>query len=182
MFCYDYVLAAVLLSAPAEAPVDPSRTAFVRPALLVVAIDAEILDPREEHYWQSPPQDVPGDLQELRQRWTALAFAPRLAECERLPSRKEINDLLAVNRAYRNDLMARLEVDAVHAEELKIAIDETDQLYRVWEAARDARCAFYYVAVRRQALQQLREMVGPRAFYSGELPPALPYWHFPRAR
>jgi hypothetical protein len=41
---------------------------------------------------------------------------------------------------------------------------------------RDARCDYYYVAYRRQALQQLREAIGPQAFYSGRMPPHVPLW------
>jgi hypothetical protein len=55
---------------------------------------------------------------------------------------------------------------------------ETDRLYQVWDAVRDARCDYYYVNVRRQALERLRELVGDEAYYSGDLPPCVPLWHF----
>ena len=54
--------------------------------------------------------------------------------------------------------------------------------HQVWNTLRDARCSFYYVAVRRQALKQLRELVGEPAFYRAELPPPLPTWRLPRVR
>ena len=70
-------------------------------------------------------------------------------------------------------------MDLVHGDELRIALNETDHLYQVWDSVRDARCNYYYVTVRRQALKTLREMIGTEAFYRGELPPHVPVWRFP---
>ena len=58
---------------------------------------------------------------------------------------------------------------------------ETDRLYLVWDAVRDARCDFYYVTVRRQALKKLRDLVGDEAYATGELPPNVPTWRFREA-
>jgi hypothetical protein len=185
MFTYDCALAALLLTAPVDNASDLAEAAFcdwLSPALVQVARDAEILDPREDRFLTGQSRDAIGDLRELQQRAESLAQAPPLAECQCFPERKLINDLLAFNRAYRSDLLARLAVDPLHVEELRVALAETEQLYLVWNALRDAQCEYYYVTVRRQALQQVREQIGMRAFYSGELPPHVPYWHFPVAR
>ena len=181
MFTCEIVLAAALLTAPKDLPVPPNQAGWVevmRPALLALAIDAEILDPREKAFLLT--QDPIGDLTMLQSRNDELSRAPHLGDCQRFPERKMINDFLALNRSYRNDLNARLAIDLVHLEVLRTAIGETDQLYQVWDTVRDARCDYYYVTVRRQALQLLRDLIGAEAFYSGQMPPNVPVWHFPR--
>lgn len=185
MFSCECVLAAVLLAAPAEQTHEPweaETIALLRPALMQLALDAEVLDPREECLLNCESRDPAGDLRELRTRWLALALAPALEENRRFPERRLIEQFLDFNRAYRKDLLDRLEVDTVHAEELKHAVAETDELYRIWDTLRDARSGIYYVPARRLALQRVRTLVGPRAFYSGQLPPHVPIWHFAAAR
>jgi hypothetical protein len=59
-------------------------------------------------------------------------------------------------------------------------MQEADRLYQVWDTVRDARCDYYYVTVRRQALKRLRDMLGSDAYYSGVLPPHVPLWRFQR--
>ena len=53
--------------------------------------------------------------------------------------------------------------------------------HRVWDKVRDVHCEYHYVTYRRQALQELRELVGPRAYYTGQLPPHVPLWRIPVA-
>src|SRR5437867_805105 len=76
----------------------------------------------------------------------------------------------------------RLEIDQVYAAEIQQAIAEADQLHHIWNTLREARTGFLYVAARRQALKQLRELIGEPAFYRGELPPHLPVWRIPRGK
>ena len=181
MFACEIILAAAILTAPKDLPLPPNQAVWVealRPALLTLAVDAEILDPRERAFLLT--QDPAGDLAVLQSRNDDLARAPRLGDCHRFPERKLINDFLALNRSYKNDLNARLAIDLVHAEVLRTAIVEPDQLYQVWDSIRDARCDYYYVTVRRQALSLLRDLIGGEAFYNGVMPPNVPVWHFPR--
>jgi hypothetical protein len=181
MGTYEFVLAAALLTAPKELPLPTADAPWVevaRSSILALAIDGEILDPREKAFLLT--QDLLGDLAMLQARHEDLAAAPMLGEAQRFADRKTINEFLAVNRSYRNELQARLAIDLVNMEELRTAIVETDQLYQVWDTVRDARCDYYYVTVRRQALSLLRELVGAEAFYSGQMPPNVPVWHFPR--
>jgi len=182
MFTFKYVLAAALLTAPPDTldPRDAARLHQVLgPALQGLAVDCEILDPRENRYVLAQPQDFAADLKLLNGRYRELLAAPRLEECARLPERALVNEMMAFNRAYRNDLVTRLALDTIHEDELRAALTETDHLYRIWDAIRDARCDYYYITVRRQALLQLREMIGAEAYYSGNLPPHVPVWRFP---
>jgi hypothetical protein len=178
MFTYDALVAVMLLTSSVVPP-DMER---VQPAVLHLAIGLEILDAREEQYLLGLSKDPHGDLLALRRRYEALQFAPPLAESVRLPPRKMVEDNIDANRAYRKELAFRLEVDSVNAEALRAAINEVDQLYHVWSLVRDIQCTYHYVSARRQWLNELRDVIGPSAFYGGELPPHLPYWHFPRLR
>jgi hypothetical protein len=181
MFTCEIILAAALIASPKECPLPTNQIAWLeatKPTLLTISVSAEILDPRERAYLFT--QDLVDDLTMLQTRNGDLAWAPLLGECDRFPPRKTINDFLALNRAYRADMTNRLVIDLVHAEEIRTAICETDQLYYVWDTLRDAQCEYYYVTVRRQSLQLLRELSGPSAFYAGQMPPTVPVWHLPR--
>ncbi len=178
MFTCEIVLAAALLVGPKDVPVDANWIEVLRPTILTLAVNSEILDPRERAFLLT--QDPVGDLAMLQGRNEDFKGLPYLGECSRYPDRKLINDFLALNRSYRNDLNKRLEIDLIHADVIRDAIVDTDQLYQVWDTVRDAQCDYYYVTVRRQALGLLRELIGAEAFYSGRMPPSIPVWHLPR--
>lgn len=181
----DLVLAAALLSAPPGTP-EPLPTADrwpqIQAALHHVAVDRELLDPREVRYVLARLEDYEIDLTILRRRHEELADAPRVADAGRFPDRESVNEMIRFNRAYRKHLDARLAWEADRADLIREALRETDRLYRVWDAVRDARCDFYYVTVRRQALQRLREAIGPESYATGELPPYVPEWRFNEVR
>jgi hypothetical protein len=182
MNAFQLLVASALLTTPTEelhlGDVSALHASWA-PAIRVVALHWELLDARETHFLLANEQDFDADLKVLHERYTDLRSAPPLAESKRFPTRDVINDLLSFNRAYRHDLNERLAIDQIHGEELRAALAETDQLYRVWDTVRDAKCDYYYVYVRRRALQQLREQVGETAFYTGQLPPYVPIWRFP---
>ena len=181
MFPIEYLLAAALLTSPPEAAsvsLTPGLYATLRPALQGLAVQWEILDPREVRYILARAEDFTADLNLLRRRYQDLADAPPVADCQRFPERTTINDLLAFNRAYRQHLDVRQPVELAHWWEVRAALQETDQLYQVWDTVRDARCEYYYVTVRRQALKRLRDTIGENAYYSGVLPPFVPLWRF----
>jgi hypothetical protein len=181
MFGFEYLLAVTLLTSPPDAPetaVNPQLHAKLKTTLQTLAVQWEILDTREVHYILSRAEDFQSDLNLLRRRYRDLADAPSLADSMRFPDRETINDLLAFNRAYRQNLTIRQPVELVRCWELRAAMQETEHLYQVWDTVRDARCDYYYVTVRRQALKKLRTMLGDDAYYFGRLPPAVPIWRF----
>jgi hypothetical protein len=183
MFPLNYALAVALLTASpdkVELPAAAEEFATVRPTLQTLAISWEILDPREVRYVLTRPEDFAADLKLLRRRQQELADAPPLCDGQRFPGRALINDLLSFNRAYRQHLDSRQALDVTYWWELHEALQESDRLYQIWDTVRDARCDYYYVTVRRQALKKLRESIGPQAYYSGCLPPHVPVWRFAR--
>jgi hypothetical protein len=181
MFRIDYLLALCLLTSSPDGtdpPVDPKHFNVLKPTLQSLCVDWEILDPREVRYILTRPEDFASDLALLRRRYQELADAPALCDCSRFPEREVINELLAFNRSYRQHLGVRQPVELAHWWEFRAALQETDYLYQVWDTVRDARCDYYYVTVRRQALKKLREIVGEEAYYMGQLPPHVPLWRF----
>jgi hypothetical protein len=182
MGSFKVLIAAAVLSSPWEVPAgdDAARVhAALAPSLRAVALGWEVLDRRETDDLLAHPENFAADLQELQKRFGELQNAPPVAEAGRFPARDLVNDLLAFNRAYMQDLNARLEVDTIHGDELRAAMLETEHLYKIWDCVRDVRTEYCFVNARRRALQQLRELVGDRAFYTGQLPPHVPMWRFP---
>lgn len=177
----DLILAVILLTTPAgvteTAPPD-DRWPGLRDAIHQTALKWEILDARETRYILARPEDFSADLNLLRRRYMDLVDAPQVADGGRFPERAVVNELIRFNRAYRKHLDGRHELEFDRTESLRSVMRETDRLYQVWDAVRDARCEFYYVTVRRQALKKLKDMIGDEDYASGTLPPNVPTWRF----
>jgi hypothetical protein len=181
MFPYDYLLAAALLTQAPDlsAPdMNPEAFAALRLPLQALAVEWEILDPREVRYVLVRPEDFASDLSLLRRRYHDLGDAPPVCDSERFPERATINEYLAFNRSYRQHIDVGVPNDSPRWWDLRTALQETDHLYYVWDTVRDARCEYYYVTVRRQALKRLREMLGDESYYASKLPPHVPLWRF----
>jgi hypothetical protein len=179
MILYDYLLAAVLLTSPVDAPL-PGSNAELYDRLSVplqkLALEWEILDQRESRYVLARPEDFASDVNLLRRRCHDLRDAPPASDAVRFPDRVAVNDLLAFNRAFKQYVEVRQPGEPGRCWELRDAITEIDHLYHVWDTVRDTRCEYYYVTVRRQALKRLRDLLGEQAYYSGKLPPHVPLW------
>lgn len=175
----DLVLAAALIAAPPGSP-EPTPAAdrwpAVRTALIQTALDGQLLDDRETRYVLARVEDFETDLNLLRRRYAELADAPMLGDADRLPDRATVAESVRVNRAYRKGLEVRMVWEADRADVFRSAVAETDRLYRAWDAARDARCEFYYVTVRRQALKRLKYMLGDEDYAAGQMPAYVPAW------
>lgn len=177
----DMALALILLFSPPdldEPTPHPDQWPALRDSIQRLALDMEILDPREASYIMARRTEFTNDLNLLRRRRIEFEDAPRLADAGRFPDRKQVNELVLFNRAYRRHLIERHTLEQDRADQFIDAIRETDQLYRVWDAVRDARCEFYYTTVRRQAMKRLRCTIGEEAYNAAELPPNVPTWRF----
>ncbi|GIW80785.1 MAG: hypothetical protein KatS3mg105_2592 [Gemmatales bacterium] len=185
MFYPNALVALWLLTAPGDAfsPLQNDVMGCCSKDLLCdLAVLLEILDPRETRYVLKDDADFDSDLVMLRRRFHELKDAPELAEAYRFPDRETITGFLEFNRAYRRTLAMRYALEMASRQQIAQAIDQTDFYHRCWDAARDARCEYYYVTVRRHALRKLRELLGHEAYYSGELPPYVPLWSFQAVR
>lgn len=178
---HDLVEAIVLITTlpNTNGPV-PSEDAFpaIREAVHKVAIDWEILDTRETSYIFAKRSDFESDLNLLRRRYQDFKDAPPLSDSQLLPERKLVNDLVQFNRAYRKHLVEKHLLEQDRAGLYEEVMIECDQLYKVWDAVRDARCEFYYITVRRQALIRLKQMLGEEDYRNVNLPPNVPTWRF----
>lgn len=181
MIPLDYLLAVAILSAPGDVA-DPERFATVRPTLQAVAIEWELIDPRERPYLLANPADFAIDLKMLRRRCEDLTDAPPLADHWRFPDRALVQDLLSANRAYRQYLECRQKMEPDNAWNLRDQAFDVDLLYAIWDLVRDARCDYFYCTVRRAALNKLRETIGFEAYNAGVLPPHVPIWRFREIR
>lgn len=186
MFGLDYVLALLLLQGTEPAQLnDPKSLAgwhgLVSKPLVHLALKNEILDPREIRYVLAKPDEFISDLRMLQRRAHDLQQAPRLDDAVRFPERTIVNELLLFNRAYRQHLENCMPLYP-HNAELRAAKEEVEQLYQVWDSVRDARCEYYYVHIRRQALKRLFELLGEDDFRNAQLPPHVPVWRFAHVR
>src|SRR5262249_42061712 len=146
---------------------DPIAThRFAAPGLRALALDWELLDPRETTCL-AKGEDFASDLRFLQARYQEFSRAPQAAEVERFPGRELVNDMIAFNREYEKRVSRRLEIDMVNADVLRATLEETDHLFRVYGALQDARSEYPYVTYRRQALARLRDLIGFEAFYTG---------------
>jgi hypothetical protein len=179
MFAATPILAIVLLTvSPAEPiPAIPAEGwPALRAAIQQFAYQWQILDPREERLLHQ--DELAADLMVLRRRYRELADAPSLNDCIRFPEKALAMECLSFNRAFHKAIEKRLPLEHDQAAALKEILRETDDLYKIWDAVRDARCEIYYVPVRRQALKQLRTLIGAEAYYTGQIPPHVPLWRF----
>jgi hypothetical protein len=178
----EIILAMTLLTSPPGTP-EPNFQDDDWPGLQAsmqsLAIEWEILDPREVRYVLTRKDDFEADLNLLRKRYQELKDVPRIADGQRFPDRANVNELLTYNRTLRKHFETRQLIETDRASDFRQAIHETDRLYQVWDSVRDARCEFYYITVRRQALKKLRDLVGPESYYNGTLPPHVPLWRLP---
>ena len=159
-----------------EPPPSPEYFPVVQRSIHAVAIDLEILDHRECRYILSRADDWQADLDLLRRRYADLKDSPAVAMSDALPPRWLVNHWIAFNRAYRKNLDERAAWELDREQDIREAVRETDRLYAVWDAVRDARCEFYYITVRRQALKKLGEILGDDDITC--LPPVVPEWRF----
>lgn len=151
---------------------------FVQNEILKQAIELQIMDTRETRCFFGKPEDFSLDLAALRSRFKEFCGAPPVEDAYRFPNREIVQGVQKFNRAYREYLAAKKDVNLLEREEVKDALKETDSLNEIWDLVRDARCESYYTHVRRRALKRLLESIGPEAFYSSALPPGVPLWRF----
>jgi hypothetical protein len=143
-----------------------------------IAVRWEVMDRREVPYMLYRREDWKSDVALLRRRFHNLLDAPPLHDCMRFPCRELTAELLAFNRAYREQLERCRCVDAANCRHYQEALCEAEKLHDIWDAIRDTRCEYYFIAVRRQALKKVRDLIGAEAFYNGIYPPHVPVWRF----
>lgn len=173
----DHVLALAVLFAPAECGDvfhAPEHACLWR-TVQQTALSLELLDPRESRYVLSRQTDYEADVRLLRRRYCELKEAPPLTDAWRFPPPDVASRHLEFNRTVHRDLTLRRNAMGGHLG-YDAALAESERLYKVWDAVRDARSEFYYVSVRRHALAVVLQLIGADAYHKAELPPPSPGW------
>jgi hypothetical protein len=181
----ELALAFVLLTAPpgpCEEPPTLAEWSGVQTAVQKLAVEWEILDKNETKFIFANRDEFGKDLNILRRRYADLRDVPKVADTARLPDRQTVCERIRFNREYRKTLELRSQYETDKAEEIRGVMCETDRLYQVWDAVRDAKCDYYYVTVRRQALKKVKDLIGDDAYAAATLPPNVPTWRFADAR
>lgn len=112
---------------------------------------------------------------------TDMESLPSLDDLLRLPPADVVADLLAFNDGYRQHAMAHavLAWDQTNAWE---AVQETTWLRGCWELLERAHDISWPECARQRALAELRDRIGPAAYYGGLMPPHVPVWRFRQIR
>lgn len=151
---------------------------WLREALQKQALADEVVDPREARYILARDQDLKHDLALVGKRYVELAGAPSLAWLGQFPGHEYAVACVSFNRSYYGFLTTQAAVRLKEREWYDETICQTEKLYQLWDAVRDAQTGYYYVTVRRAALLKVLEMVGEEDFCAGRLPPCVPLWRF----
>ncbi len=148
-------------------------------AAAAAAIEMEIMDERENRYIFIKKEEFKTDMRLMANRYRELRDVPSLSELWKIPQTKDgLSSSITFNREFRKTVEVRMRLETDRTEGFMQVLKETDELYRIYDAARDAKCEFYYITVRRQAMKKLVCMLGQENFEYGIYPPCVPTWHF----
>lgn len=109
----------------------------------------------------------------------SLDSRPPLADVERLPDRSTLRAMLALNRLYRDELGKRFDFDVGDVAQARFETLQCEGWLQMMADIRDAER--WNTESARDLLSSLRDAIGMRRYYSGDWPPAIPWWRLPRA-
>lgn len=147
-------------------------------AIITLGIEWEIIDIKESDCIMRRLVDWTEELDTIKRRYQNLKDAPKLIECNKLPEKTILRDMISFNRSYRHEMQKRADADMIEGELYRTIVRETDLLFNIYDKMEDARSEYFYVSVRRQALKDLRKLVGPENYYLNEWPCHVPIWRF----
>lgn len=87
-----------------------------------------------------------------------------------MPSRDMIREQRWLAASWRDQIQACLAVDPAREEELTEALSWARHCFRAWDACEDAQLSHFDEEWRMQALEKLRDEIGPSAYLAGRLP------------
>jgi len=102
---------------------------------------------------------------------------PPLSDCHFLPDGNLAWSNLLLSKHYRDVLQEKRSL-RFHDNRLWEIGRENNVLHNIWEEAATATNNCYADHMRRRALRSLKGLIGDEAYYSGRLPPPIPYWYF----
>ena len=166
-------LTLLLILSPVAPPVPHRAPEPLWRSLKRVALALEVVGPHER--WID---DYRSEVAYVRLHWRELADAPGLADADWLPPPSVTRDCRCFNLRYQRFVELRARVQLHHRDEWEEVLREAQQLGETLCLVDAATCPTRSWVCRRQALEQLRERIGPERFYAHELPPCVPLWRF----
>lgn len=167
----------LITGSPDEIPPNMSIYPGVPQTLIALGLDMQLLNHHEPETLFRCYYNWEYDIGTLTSRNYDLHNAPPMEDCERWLDLEFINEQIGFNRAFRECLSKRQAGDPDRNQHYWEIINEVDELYNIWTAARDVKMNFYPVTKRRD-LKKLRELLGFEAYYKGILPPVVPLKYF----
>lgn len=172
------LLASMALDGHLPDPIALYLMPFLRPCILALAVEDEILDPRECRYTLT--NEPLADLKRLQEKRRTYAHFPRLHEGDHLPTAEQIQLRTRLAAAVQYEITNRQAMGMIEPHLLLAMKKETERLQTFWGYAYDVRCPYYYVCVKREALAKLVQMLGEERFFRGDWPDPVPFRHFQR--
>jgi hypothetical protein len=142
-------------------------------SLKEIALRTELVGPHER--WIT---DFRSELAYVRRHGRELANAPPISDALWLPSPAVAQECRRFNLSYQRCLELRRQVALHHQDQCSDALREAQFLGDVWRRVETATSPTNSWVCRRRALQELRDLLGPEAYYTGRLPPCVPVWRF----
>jgi hypothetical protein len=167
------VVTALLILSPIPPQVPHHVPAAMWQSLKRIAVRMEVVGPQER--WID---DYRSELNYVRRHTRELLEAPPLADAWSLPVSAVSREGRCFNLNYQRNLELRRNLALHRQEELDEALQEAKHLASIWALVDTATCPSQSWVCRRVALMRLREMLGPEAYYAGDIPPFAPLWRF----
>lgn len=111
--------------------------------------------------------------------WPLQDHRPPLSDAARLPCHEDLRQYRWDNFSYQDEVWHKLQAypDWPGA---KAALEEARAI-GIWHGlALEATCQGLGEGLRRDALAEMRKLMGPAAYALGRWPPAVPVWRLPR--
>lgn len=104
---------------------------------------------------------------------------PPLTDLAWLPANDVALTARCQARRYRLMLATQAAIEPWRGAWFAAADQDAADCFRAWDLLEDAsgQLSDEY---RRRCLEALRDLIGPKAYYAGRLPPAVPLWRFSR--
>lgn len=152
---------------------------LVRMNLRQLSLQMDIIDESEDymktegHIWFESQVDL------LRGKYYDVKDAPPIIDEMRFPDRETLRPLIAFNRQYKAHLECQQAINGQHrSEDYQAIIQETQDLYLIYDWVFDAKGQYFPLAYRRFCLKKARELMGDKLYYEGRMPPHVPIWRF----
>lgn len=142
------------------------------------AVALELLEPRQLQWILESRYSRIFDLDHVRRLNEELKGAPSVGDALRFPEPQTASSYLQFNR----DFWFYMEKHKYGStDEGKQIIAYLDKVHKIWSLVQSAVLdGTIFIAGRRRALKDLRDVIGDEAYYSTQLPPHVPYWYFER--